>query len=148
MSILPKDRAIRQRTNRSTSRAILPAENHPRLRAPSLPDHPEGEKWHKMTCQFWRDLWASPMRFEILRVDEHALFILLVLIDKFWNEPSLRLAAEIRVQKQAFGLTPIDRRRLEWTVAQAEEAKDVHAHKQAGRAIILDDIDPGKILEG
>jgi hypothetical protein len=34
------------------------------------------------------------------------------------------LAAEIRLSGQRFGISPLDRRRLEWTIAQTEEAQD------------------------
>lgn len=56
--------------------------------------------------------------------DKHALFLLAVLMDAFWVKPSQSLAAEIRQQRMAFGLTPYDRRRLEWTIESAEQAKD------------------------
>lgn len=147
MPTLPKDPTIRQRKNRSSSRALLPAEDKPRQRAPVLDKHPSGEEWHRMTRRFWRDLWSSPVRFEILRVDEYALFFLTVLMDQFFKKPSIRLAAEIRMHRQAFGLTPLDRRRLEWSVAQAEEAKDRHEEKRSRRAVIVDSVDP-RILEG
>jgi hypothetical protein len=52
--------------------------------------------------------------------DLHGLIALAVLVDDFWAEddPKSRsaLAAEIRRQRQCFGLTPIDRRRLQWEV--------------------------------
>lgn len=56
--------------------------------------------------------------------DRHGLFILATLVDAFWTSPSKDLAGEIRLQRQAFGLTPYDRRRLEWSIESAEEAKD------------------------
>jgi hypothetical protein len=56
--------------------------------------------------------------------DKHALFMLAVLVDGFWRHPSKEIAAEIRLQRQAFGLTPYDRRRLEWTIEATTEAQD------------------------
>ena len=44
------------------------------------------------------------------------LVIVLTLIDDFFREPTTALAAEIRLQSQPFGLSPYDRRRLEWEV--------------------------------
>lgn len=44
------------------------------------------------------------------------LVIVAVLVDDFWREPSTALAAEIRLQSSPFGLSPYDRRRLEWEV--------------------------------
>lgn len=88
------------------------------------PDLPAGREWHPLTCEWWSDLWSSPMAGEYHSSDRHALFILAALIDAFWVEPSKELAGEIRLQRTAFGLTPYDRRRLEWTIESAEEAKD------------------------
>jgi hypothetical protein len=118
----PKDPAIRQRRNRSTTHSTLVRANEPRKRAPALPDLEDGSEWHKLTRAWWHDIWHSPMAERFLRADEHALLRLALLIDKFWKKPSQSLAAEIRLQQQAFGLTPLDRRRLEWLVEEAEEA--------------------------
>lgn len=76
--------------------------------------------------------------------DRHALFVLAMLIDEFWLSPSTAKAAEIRQQRQAFGLTPYDRRRLEWTIESAEEAKDRGRHRgtRTGGAA-TDPPDPG-----
>jgi hypothetical protein len=55
------------------------------------------------------------------------LFRLALLVDDYWQgAPSgrqRRLAAEIRLQGQLFGLSPIDRRRLQWQVEQVEERR-------------------------
>jgi hypothetical protein len=142
---LPKDPALRQRRNKSATRALLPAEM-PRPKAPDLPKLPDGETWHVMAKQFWATVWSSPMHFEFLRADEPALFRLLVLINAFWQSGNLAIAKEIRLLEREFGLTPLSRRRLEWTVAQAEEAKDRHEIKRSKRAKIID-ADPRDLLE-
>jgi len=64
------------------------------------------------------------MAEEYLRVDRHALFRLALLIDLYWTEPTKELAGEIRLEQQAFGLTPLDRRRLEWTIERVEAAQE------------------------
>ena len=46
--------------------------------------------------------------------------ILAELVDRFWRQPRT-LAAEIRQQRLAYGPTPIDPRRLEWTEAKVEK---------------------------
>lgn len=134
----PKHPTLRQRRNKDVTRATLPAETSPRKRPPKLPALPE-HTWHPMTKLWWRDVWQSPMAVEYLRADEHGLFRLAVLIDSFWKMPSAKLAAEIRLQQQAFGLTPIDRRRLQWQVAQTEEAIDKHERGRSRRATPIQD---------
>jgi hypothetical protein len=111
-----------------------------------IPEHPAGEVWHVMARRWWREVWHSPMAVEILRADEMALCMLLVLVDQYWKGPDVKLAAEIRQQQREFGLTPLNRRRLEWQIAQAEEAIDRHENKRIRRAVVIDG-DPREVLK-
>ncbi len=136
----PKDKSIRQRRNASPSRANLPPEERPRKRAPSLPKRDDGSKWNRMTRAWWHDIWNSPMAEEYLRADVHALYRLALLVDAYWTKPTAGMAAEIRLQQQAFGLTPLDRRRLEWSIEQVEAAQSrVEARKKSKRVKREDD---------
>ena len=142
---MPKNPALRQRRNKSASRAILPPEIAPIRYAPRLPEVVKGG-WHKLTRAWWRDIWSSPLRHEFLRADLGALFRLAILVDAFWKFQQLAIAKEIRLLEREFGLTPLSRRRLEWTITQAEEAIDRHEQKRARSAVILQD-DPRKVLD-
>lgn len=82
-----------------------------------------------------------------LEADIPVLFRLLILVNRFFWNGSLKVAAEIRMLEREFGLTPLSRRRLEWTVAQAEEATDRHEQKRSRRAVIID-ADPRGVLNG
>lgn len=132
---LPKDPAIRQRMNKTVTRATLAAETGKRVRVPKLPDLSTEEQphaWHPLTVAWWRDVWRSPMATEYLQADTHGLYRLAALVDKFWVEPNKDLAAEIRLEQQCFGLTPIDRRRLQWEVERVEA---VVKQRQPQRAV-------------
>jgi hypothetical protein len=110
------------------------------IKAPSLPKrtvaHPDtGEtiqvQWHPRSLEFWTDTWASPMAHEFLEADTHGLFILVTLVDAYWKRMDAgqvtganELAKEIRLQRQCFGLTPMDRRRLQWEIEKVEEKKN------------------------
>lgn len=119
----PKDPNLRQRRNKPVTATVLEEKpQRSRRVAPQLPERPDGE-WHRYTQAFWTDVWASPMAKEYLDADVHGLYILAELIESFWRAPNNFLAAEIRLQRQCFGLTPIDRRRLQWEVARAESTK-------------------------
>lgn len=85
------------------------------------------------------------MASEYLNADIHALYRLAALIDCFWAEPTVSLSAEIRLQQQAFGLTPLDRRRLEWTIEQAETASTRRQQRKV-RSAQDGDIDPREAL--
>jgi hypothetical protein len=115
MPQMPKRNPARR--NKSTTRATLVAD--PSVRAPELPDR----NWHTQTRAWWSDVWASPMAPEYHESDIHGLLMLAVLVDEFWQDPSQALAAEIRLQRQCFGLTPIDRRRLQWEIERTDEAQ-------------------------
>ena len=125
----PKDPKLRQRTNKEPSAATLidtspiSAGSLPKLRKRS---DAEGNDvpWREETREFWDDVWQSPMAGEYTAADVHGLHILAALVDSFWVAPNTVAAAEIRLQRQCFGLTPIDRRRLQWEIKRAEpEAK-------------------------
>lgn len=130
MPTAKKDPSTRARRNTASTAAAL---SEATVAAPKLPKRPrvfddEGDlvadDWHPETLAWWEDLWSAPMASEYHSSDRHALFLLAVLMDDFWLNPSTKLASEIRLQRQAFGLTPYDRRRLEWTIESAEESKD------------------------
>src|SRR5574341_465866 len=118
MAPTPKPAHMRQRRNRVSTSAKLQAD--PKLKAPDLPDR----SWHPMTLDWWADVWSSPMAPEYDDSDRHGLFLMAVLIDEFWLSPTKELAAEIRLQRQAFGLSPIDRRRLQWEIDRGDEASE------------------------
>lgn len=126
----PKSAATRQRRNKTTTAATLslaPSNRKP----PKLPrrQNESGKfvKWHPRTLDWWESVWASPMASEFLDSDVHGLITLAELEDEFHRTTDVRtrleLVKEIRLQRQAFGLTPIDRRRLQWEVRRADEAE-------------------------
>ena len=141
---LPKDPQLRQRRNKATTRTTLEATGPQRGRAPQLP---RGRAWRTETRRWWRSVWHSPMAAEYLDADVHGLFRLAVLVDEFWTEPTPKLAGEIRLQQQAFGLTPLDRRRLEWSIEQVEGASS-RRQQRTQRRVIETAADPRQVLDG
>lgn len=91
---------------------------------------PAGLDWHPAVQAWWEAMWAAPMSDEYHDSDLHQLYILAGLYHAFYTCPDdklrekLAIAAEIRLQRATFGLTPYDRRRLEWTIETTEDAKD------------------------
>jgi hypothetical protein len=90
-----------------------------------------------MTLAWWADIWSSPMAPEFDASDTHGLFALAMLTEDFWRSTSpgerMKLAAEIRQQGQRYGLSPIDRRRLQWEIERTEEAQEKGAVRRASR---------------
>jgi hypothetical protein len=95
---------------------------------PAIPN-PDGRTWHSLTLVAWEHAWSSPMASQWLETDVDALGRLALLWDEFYMAPDTKTMAEIRLQEQRFGLSPLDRSRLQWEVSRAEEAE----HKQARR---------------
>lgn len=127
----PKHPGARARRNRSSTASVLTQPEQDDVEIPSLPEHPrtaDGIDWHANAKAMWRDIWSSPMAPEFDSSDIHQMFILLRLVDRFWSTDSMTgmkdLAAEIRLSGQRFGISPLDRRRLEWQIEQSEDAKD------------------------
>jgi len=113
-----------------------------------LPKRDDGAEWHAKVLAWWKDIWRSPMAGELLKCDIHELIQLAELKHLFWLHPSGPLAAEIRLQRQCFGFSPLDRRRLEWSVAQAEEATERRQRKQPAERVTPTAInDPRRLLQ-
>lgn len=121
----PKPAHMRQRRNTSSTARRLSTELPEDFVAPELPDLDDRE-WLSQTRDWWNDVWSSPMAPEFIdgHADIHGLYVLAVLVDDFWRTGDPKLAAEIRLQRTAFGLTPVDRRRLQWEIERTEEAQD------------------------
>lgn len=136
MPAAKKHATARARANRaSTAATLVDVPND--CETPLL--EPVDHDWHPMVLAWWEEMWASPMSGEYHSSDRHQLFLLAMLYDSFYkvDPTSLRfaqLAAEIRQQRTAFGLTPYDRRRLEWTVESAEQAKE-RGRERRGRSM-------------
>lgn len=118
----PKDPSTRQRRNKTSTASVLKADP-----TAEIPDLPNRMAWHDQTREWWRDVWSSPMAPEFDESDRHGLNMLAVLVDDYWMAGNSRermpIAAEIRQQSQRFGLSPIDRRRLQWEIERTEEAQ-------------------------
>lgn len=124
-----KPAGTRQRRNRPSTAATLSAD--PAIAVPALPEPGEDEdgeatSWHPMTRAWWADIWQSPMAPEYDESDVHGLFMLAAVVNDFWSTRSAKArreaASEIRLQSQRFGLSPIDRRRLQWEIDRGDDA--------------------------
>src|SRR5688500_5281099 len=115
----PKPAHLRQNRTKKSGAATLEAPERPKI--PRLPNL-DGVDWHPLTRAWWRNVWRSPMAGEYLETDVDGLGRLALLIKAFYRYGDPKLMAEIRLQEARFGLSPIDRSRLQWEVAKGEEA--------------------------
>lgn len=137
-----KDPSVRARQNKAATRATLTAPDDAEI--PELPERPrnldeiESEivlDWHPQTLAWWADVWASPMAEQWDRSDVHNVVVVALLYDDIWRAGSAKARkdalAEYRLQRADLGLSPYARRRLEWTIETAEEAKDRGRQRRA-----------------
>jgi hypothetical protein len=113
---------LRERNRKRTGAGILQLTPKDIANAPGMPN-PDGRTWHALTVEQWARAWASPMASRWLETDRDALGRLAVLWDDFNRKPDVRLMAEIRQQEARFGFSPLDRSRLSWEIAKADEAE-------------------------
>jgi hypothetical protein len=82
---------------------------------------PRTREHHPETERFWDTIWGSAISELWVDADVPLLLELISLVDRF-NWGDMTVAGEIRQRAMGFGLTPIDRRRLEWSTLQVEDA--------------------------
>jgi hypothetical protein len=70
---------------------------------------------------WWRRWCDSPLAAELPAVDWSELEACAVLHHQFMKKRSFTLASELRLRMGAFGATPVDRARLRYQVAVADE---------------------------
>lgn len=124
----PKSPDLRQRRNKASTRATLPSEAEAKhRRVPAMPKRDRGE-WHANVKRWWKVIWQSPMAGEYTDADKEDLFQIVQLRQDFEDAQTasdrLKIAAEIRLQAQRFGFSPMDRRRLQWEIERGESAED------------------------
>jgi len=130
----PKPAHLRQRANKKAGSATIsmvsPTSTSPK--APTIPN-PDGRVWHPLTLKAWLHAWRSPMAGQWLETDADALGRLALLWDDFYRVPSADALKEIRLQSALFGLSPLDRSRLQWEVAKGNEAEEKTARQDSRR---------------
>jgi hypothetical protein len=126
MGAPPKPASQRRRRNTVTGARTLHAIE--RGKVPTL--QPAERSWHSLVLAWWADIWSSPMSPEWDPSDVHGLYIIADLRHAFWSDEyqggmtKKEIASEIRLQEQRFGLSPIDRRRLQWEIERSEKAAE------------------------
>lgn len=137
----PKPAHLRQRTNRKAGATTLSAVENPEI--PEIPN-PDQREWHPLTLVAWQHAWESPMSAMWLDVDADGVGRLALLWDWYYKTGSIDALKEIRLQSPSFGLTPLDRSRLQWEVERGDAAeRKAQQRAQAAKPVG----DPRKLLK-
>lgn len=139
MGPAPKDPRLRQRMNKVTTRATLPAEVPKGRPVPELPKREKGMvPWHPETVADWDRLWQSPESMLYTPAMFGQLVVMFKVLDAF-NYGDIDRAAEVRLQAARFGLDVMAQRRLQW-----EREQD--GHKPQAPPVRTGTDDPRKFL--
>jgi hypothetical protein len=148
---LPKPAHLRQRVNRAATRATLPSvEASARNKVPPLYKRDKvTERWHPRVVAWWSAIWKSPMASEWLEADVLGLvYRTAELQQDFWvaDEAQGRVAVETRIAKneERLGLSPIDRRRLQWEIEKGDQAAERTQRRKAIKQV--EGKDPREVL--
>lgn len=124
----PRSEQLRKSRSKAAYVAALTADDAGGSRIPVMSEHPSGSSWHPQTVQWWAAAWSSPMAREWDASDLYNVVVVALLYDDIWRAGSAKerkdALAEYRLQRADLGLSPYARRRLEWTIETAEEAKE------------------------
>jgi hypothetical protein len=83
------------------------------------------------------------MATQWVETDFDGLSRLAILWDEYNKKPTVPVLAEIRLQEQRFGLSPLDRSRLQWEIRRADAAE----RKGTPEAPKTPTKDPRKLLQ-
>lgn len=112
---------------------------------PPIPN-PDDRKWHALTIRAWEHAWSSPMASQWLETDADALGRLALLWDEFYKSPDANGLKEIRLQSALFGLSPLDRSRLQWEVNRADESEQKNDRRRETQRKRTGTHDPRQLL--
>ena len=110
---LPKPNSQRRRQNKESAFVSLSGARKGPI--PKLGRKATGA-WSPETREWWERIWRSPVATQWIEVDEHGLREIALLRDQSRRQPSPTLLREIRLREDAYGLSPMSRRRLRWEI--------------------------------
>ena len=113
---------MRQNRTKKAGAGIIGLDQPDTVEVPEIPN-PDERIWHNLTLTSWKTAWNSPMAGQWLPTDADALGRLALLWDDFYKKPNPKVLGEIRLQESRFGLSPLDRSRLQWEVNRGDEAE-------------------------
>jgi hypothetical protein len=115
-----KDPSVRARRNVASTRTTLPRDRGVVV-VPVMPARSEGNEWHDEVIRWWDAVWSSPMASQWdVATDRYNVIMAAMHLNDVWmaTSASARQKADAAFSKRVggLGLSPYDRRRLEWTL--------------------------------
>ena len=153
-----KDPEVRQRRNKASTAAELPAPGSPELRKMKVPSL-TGELLglgrrvaiKAPVRRWWNEAWRSPMAPRWLKTDVEVLYICALLRQQIVafaleGKSVASLASELRQQEARVGLDVLSRRRLDWRIEANRQPDALPAPAKASEAQEPEGFDPRAVL--
>jgi hypothetical protein len=127
----PKAAGTRARRNKTSTATVLHLVESTESTW-ELPTRGDLATWEPLAVRFWSDVVAQLLPSgQLVPTDFAELYALTDLIHRRWSEDGgVRYSSEIRLAGQRFGITPLDRRRLQWEVEKVEAAVDARKSRR------------------
>jgi hypothetical protein len=77
---------------------------------------PDPERFGARTVEWYRNWRRTPQSAQFTVTDWQRLHMLALVVEQFFQVPDTKLMAEIRLNEERLGATPVDRLRLGWRV--------------------------------
>ena len=125
---LPKPAHLRARRNKDIIQGrTIEADPAPQPPLPTFAIEQDGQlvEWHwpARTQEWWEKVGRSTLTVETSEVEWEALMDAALVHAAFWSG-SYRMAAELRLRLDQFGITPASKARLRISVATADKVED------------------------
>lgn len=153
-----KDPEVRQRRNKASTAAELPAPDSPQLRKVKVPAL-NGELLglgrrvaiKAPVRRWWNEAWRSPMAPRWLKTDVEVLYICALLRQQIVmfaldGKSVASLASELRQQEARVGLDVLARRRLDWRIEGPRQPDAPLPSSNTSAAEEPDGFDPRAVL--
>lgn len=113
----------------------------PLARSLFMPAH--RKDWLPEVRKAWARIWDSPLAGELAEEDQILLAVAFEALQKFYEKPTVLGGKVVMGIFAPFGITPLDRRRLNWTRQKPQE----QAQKKPASAVHTG-ADPRDVLDG
>lgn len=95
-----------------------------------IPPLPKNIGISKVTRDWWKEIWRTPMATQWNQGDIPALIELAILRERLVVDGKVSVASEVRLRSEQFGLTPSGRQQRRWIITEEDAERAAGAPKR------------------